>query len=172
MFYDGTDALIQNQSGGQVIVKAKTNFFVQTNSSTGGSTNGLLCDSSGNTKVYGKLGVGAIPIPETLLVTGSNAELRVHSTDENANQSLISIGSDVHNTNTKIAGCGSMVAHPYTTELGRLVLPRLSPNGGFVFNYLATRATSPSGGTRVLSLDGPNNRVGIGTEAPGQGWRF
>ena len=168
LFYDGTDALIQNQSGGQVIVKAKTNFFVQTNSSTGGSTNGLLCDSSGNTKVYGKLGVGGDPDTETLLVTGSNAELRVHSTDENANQSLISIGSDVHNTNTKDSWMrfyGSASVHDRTWSIG--TTPGSPPNGGFVFNYLATRATSPSGGTRVLSLDGPNNRVGIGTEAPG-----
>ena len=49
------------------------------------------------------------------------------------------------------------------TEHGR---SGINGNAMFRFNYLGTRATAPTGGTTILNLDGINNRVGIGINAP------
>ena len=99
-----------------------------------------------------------------LEVEGTQAEIRVHDTYTNTNATLISIGSDLHNTNTKdswikFLGCNS--TNDRTWAIGNRA------SGFFGFSYIGTRATLPHSASSVpLILDGINNRVGIGTLTP------
>ena len=116
-------------------------------------------------KTDGKVGIGTNAPTKMLEVEGSEAEIRVHDTYANTNATLISIGSDLHNTNTKdswitFLGCNA------TNDRSWAIGNRAS--GFFNFTYIGTRATLPStgGGNVPMVLDGINNRVGIGTTAP------
>ena len=112
-----------------------------------------------------RVGIGTNAPTKMLEVEGSEAEIRVHDTYANTNATLISIGSDLHNTNTKdswitFLGCNA------TNDRSWAIGNRAS--GFFNFTYIGTRATLPStgGGNVPMVLDGINNRVGIGLTVP------
>jgi hypothetical protein len=112
----------------------------------------------------GNVGIGTAAPTQMLEVRGTEAAIRIHDTYSNVNQSLLLLGSDLHASNTKdswIKFFGGAATNDRTWSIGH------NGNAMFRFNYLGTRATAPSGGTTVLNLDGINNRVGIGTAAPG-----
>jgi hypothetical protein len=149
-YYFADSVIYANSANGMYIVNQSSHLAL-------GANNAELMRLTG-----GSVGIGTTTPSTMLEVKGTNAEIRVHSTNENVNQSLISIGSDLHATNSKdswIRFYSSQSSTDRTFAAGAI-------GGKFKFNYIATRATAPTGGTTVLTLDGVNDRVGIGTDAP------
>ncbi len=88
------------------------------------------------------IGIGTGDAPSAKLeVGGSNARIRVHSTNENANQSLIELGSDLHSTNSKdsymkfFSSAGSYLDRSWAIG---------AENTAFKFKYLGDRNIPPS----------------------------
>ena len=111
----------------------------------------------------GKVGIGTVSPTSLLTVSGSGAELRVHSSDENVNQSLIKIGSDLHASNSKDAWMFFLTGQgtgDRTMAIGN------THDGKFKVSYLGDRTTAPTGGDEIFTVDGQNSRVGIGTTSP------
>ena len=121
--------------------------------------------SKGLRVTAGSVGIGTNAPTKMLEVEGSEAEIRVHDTYSNTNNTLLSIGSDLHNTNTKdswIKFLGGNATNDRSWAIGNRA------SGFFNFTYIGTRATLPAtgGGNVPMVLDGINNRVGIGNPDP------
>ena len=133
----------------------------------GGAMKRVDIFSNGNQRLLidqdGKVGIGTASPTSLLTVSGSGAELRVHSSDENVNQSLIKIGSDLHASNSKDAW---MLFLTGQATADRTMAIGNTYDGKFKVSYLADRTTAPTGGDEIFTVDGQNSRVGIGTDSP------
>ena len=158
---DGTANIVHSEVRGGV--QSNTNTAVSGYLAFLTTNNATAVTEKMRIKADGKVGIGTTAPTQMLEVEGTSAAIRIHDTYSNVNQSLLLLGSDLHNTNTKdswIKFFGGAATNDRTWSIGH------NGNAMFRFNYLGTRATAPTGGTTILNLDGINNRVGIGTDTP------
>ena len=114
-------------------------------------------DSAGSSKFFvrddGNVGIGT---------NTPGTKLEIANESVNVDNVLLNIGDAVHTTNTRdswIKLFGSQALTDKTFAVG-------NKYGDLAFTYLGTRATAPSAGTQMVTIQGSSGNVGIGTTTP------